>query len=204
MLTIYHAPNTRSIRVIWLCEELALPYQVTMVDFSAEYRATPEWRALSPTGKVPVMTDDNITMFESGAMMDYVLERYGKGQLRPSGDPAQLAEYLQWHWFAEATLARPLGEIVNHGREFPAEARIPEVVNEMANRAAVCLEAVAAHVEDKQYLVGNVFSAADISMGYSLMLAEMLTPKRMPAGLDGYWQRLKTRSAFVAARGDFS
>ena len=150
------------------------------------------------------MTDDNITMFESGAMMDYILERYGNGQLRPSGDPSQLAEYLQWHWFAEATLARPLGEIVNHGRELPAAARIPEVVEEMANRAAICLQAVAAHVKDKQYLVGDVFSAADISMGYSIMLAEMLTPDRMPPGLEGYWQRLKTRPAFVAARRDFS
>lgn len=204
MLKIYHAPNTRSVRVIWLCEELGLPYQVTMIDFSAKYRATPEWRALSPTGKVPVMTDGDIKMFESGAMMDYLLERYGNGRLRPSEDPAELAEYLQWHWFAEATLARPLGEIVNHGREFPGDARLPEVVNEMANRATVCLQAVADHVENKQFLVNNEFSAADISMGYSLMLGEMLTPDRMPKGLEEYWQRLKTRPAFVAARSDFS
>ena len=204
MLRIYHAPNTRSIRVIWLCEELALPYQVKTIDFNAEYRASPEWRALSPTGKVPVMTDGNVKMFESGAMMDYLLERYGKGRLRPSEDPAQLAAYLQWHWFAEATLARPLGEIVNHGREFPGAARLPEVVKEMANRAAVCLEAVAAHMQDQEFLVNNEFSAADISMGYSLMLAEMLTPDRMPEGLAEYWQRLKSRPTFVAARGDFS
>lgn len=204
MLTIYHAPNTRSVRVIWLCEELSLPYQVNMIDFSAEYRATPEWRALSPTGKVPVMTDGDITMFESGAMMDYILERYGNGRLRPSGNPTLLAKYLQWHWFAEATLARPLGEIVNHGREFPGEARLPEVVNEMANRAAVCLQAVADHVEEQEFLVNNEFSGADISMGYSIMLAEVLIPDRIPSGLGEYWQQLKTRPTFVAARGDFS
>lgn len=204
MLEIYHAPNTRGLRVIWLCEELALPYQVTMVDFSPKYRATPEWRSLNPTGKVPVMTDGDIKMFESGAMMDYILERYGNGRLRPGNDYEQLAEYLQWHWFAEATLARPLGEIVNHSREFPGAARLPAVVEEMANRAAVCLQAVAAHVQDKQYLLGDKFSAADISMGYSIMLAEMLTPDRMPAGLQNYWQRLKARPTYSAARRDFS
>ncbi len=199
MLHIYHAPNTRGLRVIWLCEELALPYEVTMVDFSPEYRATPEWRALNPTGKVPVMTDGEIKMFESGAMMDYVLDRYGDGRLQPQDDPAQLAEYLQWHWFAEATLARPLGEIVNHGREFPGDLRIPEVADEMANRAAICLQAVAQHMQDRQYLLGEHFSAADISMGYSLMLAELLTPDRMPDSLSAYWQRLNTRPAYIAA-----
>ena len=204
MLQIYHVPNTRGTRVIWLCEELNVPYQVTMIDFSPEYRASQEWRALNPTGKVPVMTDGDIKMFESGAMMDYVLQRYGEGRLQPQDDAAQLAEYLQWHWFAEATLARPMGEIVNHGREFPGDARISAVVEEMANRAGVCLQAVAQHIQGKQFLLGDTFSAADISMGYSLMLAEMLTPEKFPNQLQSYWQRLQSRPAYAAARQDFS
>lgn len=204
MLQIYHVPNTRGTRVIWLCEELNVPYQVTMIDFSPEYRASQEWRALNPTGKVPVMTDGDIKMFESGAMMDYVLQRYGEGRLQPQDDAAQLAEYLQWHWFAEATLARPMGEIVNHGREFPGDARISAVVEEMADRVGVCLQAVAQHIQGKQFLLGDMFSAADISMGYSLMLAEMLTPEKFPSQLQSYWQRLQSRPAYAAARQDFS
>ena len=200
MLKIYHAPNTRSIRVIWLCEELGVPYHVIPVDFAASYRASPEWRALNPTGKVPVMQDGDLTMFESGAMMDYLLARYGEGRLRPPADSAHFAHFLQWHWFAEATLARPLGEIVNHGREFPGEKRIPAVVAEMANRAEVCLQAVGQHVVDHPYLVADTFSAADISMGYSLMLADMLIPDQMPATLAEYWQRLQERSAYQIAK----
>lgn len=203
MLQIYHVPTTRGTRVIWLCEELEIPYQVTQIDFSASYRASPEWRALHPVGKVPVMTDGDITIFESGAMMDYIHSRYGNNRLRPADDDPDYAYYLQWHWFAEATLARPLGEIVNHGREFPDEKRIPEVVEEMANRAAACLNCVADHMQGRTYLVGERFSAADISMGYSLMLGEMLIPARFPDGLADYWQQLKARPAYQAACRDF-
>ena len=127
MITIYHVPRTRSVRVIWLCEELGVPYEVVPVDFSAEYRASAQWRKLNPVGKVPVMTDDSpsagpITIFESGAMVEYVLDHYGDGRLRPAPCTAEHALYLQWTWFAEATFARPLGEIVNHRREFPGDA----------------------------------------------------------------------------------
>ena len=204
MLQIYHVPNTRGTRVIWLCEELDIPYEVTLIDFSATYRATPEWRALSPVGKVPVMTDGDITIFESGAMMDYVHARYGENKLQPAVDDPNYPYYLQWHWFAEATLARPLGEIVNHGREFPGDDRIAEVVDEMGRRAQACLQSVADHMQGRTFLVGETFSAADISMGYSIMLGEMLIPDLFPDGLTDYWQRLQQRPGWQAARRDFS
>lgn len=199
MLKIYHAPNTRSLRVIWLCEELELPYEVVPVDFSAEYRASPQWRALHPAGKVPVLTDGALTMFESGAMVQYVLDRYGEGRLQPAAGTVEHAIYLQWSWFAESTLARPLGEIVNHGREFPGEARIPAVVAEMQNRATLCLQAVAQATQGQSYLLGESFSAADVMMGYSLMLAQLLIPDRMPEPLLPYWQLLQARPAYQRA-----
>ena len=200
MLQIYHVTTTRGMRVIWLCEELGLPIEITKIDFSQAYRATPEWRALSPVGKVPVMVDGDTVMFESCAMMQYVLDRYAGDSLRPDVSSPDYAQYLQWLWFGEATLSRPLGEIVNHGREFPDEARIPEVVAEMANRAADCLRAVGDHVATREYLVGDTFSAADISVGYGIHLAEMLTPDRIPDNLQDYWQRLKERPAFGVAK----
>ena len=69
MLKIYHSPGTRGFRVIWVCEELSAPYEIVPVNFAAEYRATPEWRALNTVGKVPVMVDDDMSMLESCAMM---------------------------------------------------------------------------------------------------------------------------------------
>jgi glutathione S-transferase len=200
MLRIYHVTGTRGMRVIWLCEELGIDYEVSKIDFSAEYRGSPEWRRLSPVGKVPVMTDDDLVMLESGAMVQYVLDRYGQGGLVPATSSDDYGLYLQWVWFAEATFSRPLGEIVNHGREFPGNARIEEVVKEMADRAAACAVAVGEQVKDRQYLLGDKFTAADIMMGYTVMLVEALIPDRMPDTLLPYWQRLQARPAFDKAR----
>ena len=183
MLKIYHVTGTRGTRAIWLCEELGLNYQVEKIDFSAAFRATVQWRALNPVGKVPVLQDGEMTMFESGAMVEYILARYGNGQLQPLPSDPAYPYYLQWTWFAEATLARPMGEIVNHRREFPDDASIPAVIEEMQNRAALSLQAVADHVQHSDYLLGDDFSAADIMMGYSVMLAEAMIPQRIPEHL---------------------
>ena len=205
MLTIYHVPGTRGVRPIWLCEELAIPYTVELIDFSPEFRSSSEWRALSPVGKVPVLRDSfdgrtkDLLMFESGAMVQYILDRYGKGQLQPALGTPEHAIYLQWSWFAEATFARPLGEIVNHGREFPGDQRIDAVVSEMQHRAALSTEAVGAEMADKSYILGDAFSAADISLGYTLMLAERFLPNGLPSSVIPYWQRLSSRPAFQAA-----
>ncbi len=196
MLQIYHAPMTRSLRVIWLCEELALPYEAVAVDFSPEYRATPQWRALSPTGKVPVMVDNGITMFESGAMVQHLLNCYGQGRLEPTPCTEAHAHFLQWCWFGESTLARPLGEIVNHKREFPGNANISAVLTEMADRVEVSLHAVAGATQKSKWLIGDTFNAADIMVGYSLHLAHLLTPDRMPAALMPYWQRLQALPSY--------
>lgn len=173
-IRIYHVPRTRSIRVIWLCEELGLPYEIVPVDFTPAFRSSPEWRRLSPTGKVPVMADDDFTMFESGAMVQYLLERYGEGRLEPAPGTAERAHYLQWCWFAEATLARPLGDMVHHTWIKPEEERIPAVVEDAKARALLCLDGLEEALDPGPYLLGEVFTAADIMTGYSLFLAGRL------------------------------
>jgi glutathione S-transferase len=97
MIRIYHVPGTRSLRILWLCEELGLPYEAVPVDFSAAYRASAEWRRLNPVGKVPVMTDDAapVTLFESGAMVQYLLDRHAGGRLQPAPGTPEHAVYLQ-------------------------------------------------------------------------------------------------------------
>ena len=199
MIQIFHSPNTRGVRPIWACEELGLEYQVVPVDFSPEYRATEEWRAMNPTGKVPVLRDGDVTMFESGAMVQYLLDTYGNGRLAPAVSDSEYPIYLQWFWFSEATLSRPLGEVVNHGREFPGDKAIPEVLAEMRQRGVVCVEAVAAYMEGRTFLVNETFSAADIMMGYGLLLCDMLIPGKMPDTLLPYWQSLQERPGFKRA-----
>jgi len=198
-ITIYHVSGTRSMRVIWLCYELDIPCKVETIDFAKKFRASPGWRAKSPTGKVPAMDDGALTMFESGAMVQYLLDRYGKGQLQPeSGTPAG-ALYLQWCWFAEATFARPLGDIAQHTLVREEKDRIQAVVADGQQRSRTCLEAIEAAVQDSHYLLGR-FTAADIMMGYSLMLAEKfgLITEDLPA-TEAYFARLKDRQGYQYA-----
>lgn len=208
MITIYHVPRTRSARVIWLCEELGLPYEVVPVDFSPEYRKSPEWRRLNPIGKVPALTDvdaegNRFTMIESGAMVHYILERYGEGRLQPSPGTPESALFLQWSWFAEASLARPLGDMVHHRILKPAPERIPAVVEDGQARAEICLDAVEAALDGRDYLLGDDLTAADIMMGYSLALAQRLgvLDERYP-NVVAYMGRLEGRAGFQIAFAD--
>jgi glutathione S-transferase len=199
VIEIYHVPGTRGVRPIWTCEELGLEYRVTPVDFAAEYRASDEWRRMNPVGKVPVLTDGDLTIFESGAMVQYLLDRYGDGRLQPEPGSAQHALYLQWSWFAEATFARPLGEIVNHRRAFAEAEQSQAAIEEMQSRAWLCVAAVDQALDGQDFLVEGEFSAADIMMGYTLMLVGNLAPGDLPANIAAYWARLSARPGFVAA-----
>ncbi|MBD3649001.1 MAG: glutathione S-transferase family protein [Pseudomonadales bacterium] len=199
MIRIYHVPRTRSIRVIWLCEELGLEYERVPVDFSPEYRFGAEWRKMNPVGKVPVMFDGDLKLFESGAMVQYLLARYGEGRLQPLPETDDYARFLQWCWFAEATFARPLGEIVNHRRVFAEDEQSDAAIREMQDRAWLCVEALEEVLTDQPYLAGKEFTAADIMNGYSLMLTEWLVPKSFPEMLAEYWGRLSARRAYIAA-----
>ena len=191
MLKIYHVSGTRSVRPIWLCYELEVPVEIEPVDFSPEFRSTPEWRAISPAGKVPVLVDGTVTMFESGAMVDYILAAYGEGRLRPRVGTAEYAIHQQWCWFSEATLIRPLGlsSLVQGaaGRDVAAEGR---------EKVQSALGAVDEALRDRDFLLGSQFSAADVMMGYSLGLLE-----RFDALGDAhedaraYLARLRTRDA---------
>ena len=199
-LTIYHVAGTRSMRVIWLCLELDIPLEVEVIDFSPAYRNTASWRALSPTGKVPVLRDGEFTMFESGAMVQYLLDAYGDGRLQPRPGTKAAALFQQWSWFAEATLARPLGDIAQHSVIRPEAERIPGVVEDAKIRALTALGAVEKGLENCTYLMGEAFSAADINMGYSLMLAErfgLLHEDLMQTR--AYFSRLKDRPFYQEA-----
>jgi glutathione S-transferase len=193
VLTIYHVQGTRSLRPIWLCYELGLPVEIVTIDFSPAYRNSAEWRAISPGGKVPALRDGDLTMFESGAMVDYVLERYGNGRLRPLPGTAQSALHHQWCWFAEATLIRPIGinRFVRHkgdGSDVAAEA-------DQKTRASIGV--VEGAMAGRDYLLGAEFGAVDIMMGYSLeLLATLKVLDARYPNSHAYLNRLRARDAF--------
>lgn len=195
MLRIYHSPGTRSVRPIWLCFELGLAVEIMPVDFSPAYRNTPEWRAISPVGKLPVLTDGELTMFESGAMVDYILDRYGEGRLRPARGTTARALCQQWCWFSEATLLRPLG-LAALQRD-PPEA----VVGAALTKTREAIGVVDAALVGRAYLLGAKFTSADVMMGYALALLEhlRLLDDNHFGHAAAYLTRLRTREAFQSA-----
>ncbi|MGD2140056.1 MAG: glutathione S-transferase family protein [Burkholderiales bacterium] len=198
MLKIYHAPRTRGFRAIWLCEELEIPYEIVAVDMASPYRKGPEYRLLNPLGKVPALIDGDLIMFESGAINQYVLDCYGKGKLQPATGSAEHAIYLQWCWYAEATFSRPLGEIVNHKREF-AGSPLPAVIDEMKSRARACAQVLGTALNGKTWILGETFSGADIMLGLTLRAYLRLMDEDFPDSVKPYWERVTQRPAYKRA-----
>ena len=199
MLKIYHVPFTRGFRVMWACEELGIPYELERVSFVPEFRLSPEWLKKNPVGKVPVLEDGDLRMFESGAMLEYVLDRYGNGRLQPERGTAEHALMMQWCWFAEATFARPIGEMVNHGRAFP-DGQIQAVIDEMRGRGEFSLSAVDQALADREFINGDSFSAADIMIGYAVMLVDRVMKSPTPNNAARWWTAMQARDGFKAAR----
>ena len=200
MIKLYHSSGTRGFRVIWLCEELGVDYDVQKVDFSKEYRLSSEWLQINPLGKVPSLEDGELLMSESCAMMQYILDRYGNGRLQPLAGTIEHAYFLQWLWFSEATFSRPVGEIVNHSREFPGELGIPDIVKEMQSRIFKCILALDKALEEKPFILGKEFSAADISLGYTLLIAQDRIGESLPQRVFDYWDSISSRKAFKIAK----
>jgi glutathione S-transferase len=198
MIKLYHAPLTRSIRILWLLEELGLPYQLERVAFEVPKKP---FAQKTPYGKVPAIEDGDLAMCESGAILEYIVERYGEGRLAPPVGTAQRGLYLQWVHFAEATALPPLGEVVRHTVFKPEAERIPSVVEEARMRAAAAFEVVERALQGKPYLLGEDFSGADVMMGVTLLIArrlKSLDEARFP-NLAAYLARLEKRPALQKA-----
>jgi glutathione S-transferase len=197
MIKLYHAPMTRSIRIYWLLEELGIPYELSLVSFTP---AKLPFSQAVPWGKLPAIEDDGVTMFESGAILEYVLERYGNGRLAPKPGTPERAAFLQWVHFAEGTATPPLGDIVRHTIFKPEAERIPAVVEDARARVAACFAVLERALEGKDYLLGSQFSAADVMMGVTLLIARRLKAfdDRYPK-LNAYLARLEARPALQKA-----
>jgi glutathione S-transferase len=197
MIKLYHAPFTRSVRIVWLLEELGVPYQLERVAFAP---GKLPFAQQSPYGKVPAIEDGDVRMFESGAILEYVLERYGNDRLAPPPGTAERGPFLQWVYFSEATLLPPVGDIVRHTLFKPEAERIPAVVEDARGRLNRTLEILEEGLGDREYLLPSGFSAADVMMGVSLLIArrlKSLDPRFTK--LAAYLARLETRPALRKA-----
>lgn len=200
MITLYHTADARSFRALWLLEEMKLPYALKTMVFPPRH-STPDYLQINPTGSVPTLQDDALTIHESAAILEYLATRYPSGALGvPVDDPAW-GQWLHWLHFGEASLTTPLATLLRYSFTEPPERRQPAVAEDYKafffNRLALVEKALQGH----DYLVADRFTAADISVGYALMLARMLgLGKALPESVQAYWNRLKQRPAFDAAK----
>ena len=200
MITLYYAPRTRAVRVRWLLEELGFPYALRRVAFVPPSGGF--FVQATPSGKLPVVEDGDVTIGESGAILEYVLERYGDGRLAPPiGSPAR-AEYLQWLHFAEGTLSVPLSTILWHAVYKGDAAEVTTVISDARERAHRTLMVVEDALEGREHLVG-AFSAADIMVGFTVGAARLLgVLDSRHSSLAAYLARLEMRPAFQRATAD--
>ena len=103
-MKIYFAPNTQAVRIVWLLEELGLPYELEFFKLGDASMRSPAYLAVHPQGRVPTLVDDKVTIFESGAIVQYVLAKYGSGRLTPDVGSKEFPVYLQWFHFAEGMI----------------------------------------------------------------------------------------------------
>lgn len=197
MIVVHHLNDSRSQRILWLLEELGLPYGIERYQRDAKTRlAPPELKAVSPLGKSPVITDDGTTVIESGAIVDYIIRRHGGGRLQPDPASAAYDSYAQWLHYAEGSAMLPLMLRLYVSRLGEAGAPLaPRIESEVANH----LGHVDAALRGRDFLVGDSLTGADIQMSFVGELAGMLGVRSGHPAMEAWLGRLHARPAYRAA-----
>jgi len=197
MIIVHHLNESRSQRILWLLEELALPYEIRDYKRDQTTRlAPPELLAIHPLGKSPVITDGETVVHESGAIIDYLVRRHGAGRLQPDPASADYDVYVQWLHYAEGSAMLPLMLKLYTGRLGDAAAPLnPRIESEIANH----LGYVDAALAGRSWLLGETFSAADVQMSFVGEVAGAHGVRSRYREIDAWVQRLHARPAYQAA-----
>jgi glutathione S-transferase len=195
MIVVHHLNESRSQRVLWLLEELGLPYEIRHYARDAKTRlAPPALQAVHPLGKSPVVEADGRTLIESGAIVDYLIRRHGGGRLQPAADTDDFESYQQWLHYAEGSAMLPLLLKLYVSRLGEAGAPLqPRIESELANHLGYVDRAL----QGRQWLVGDSLSGADVQMSFVGEAARGLRA-RYP-NLDAWVRRFQQRPAYRRA-----
>jgi glutathione S-transferase len=196
MIVVHHLNDSRSQRILWLLEELNLPYEIKHYQRDAQTRlAPPELKAIHPLGKSPVITDDGRVIIESGAIIDYLVRHYGQ-QLQPSVTSKDYDEYQQWLHYAEGSAMLPLLLKLYVSRLGDAGAPLsPRIESELANHIGF----VNSSLEGKQWLLGGEMTAADIQMSFVGEAASARTNRAAYPNIEAWVKRFQARPAYQKA-----
>jgi len=198
-MKVYYAPNSRAVRIVWLLEELGLDYEVERFALGDKAMRAPNYLQIHPMGRVPALEDDGVMLFESGAIVEYVLARHGNGRMVPSVDSAEYPTYLQWLHYAEGMIMPPVNTIVVETLFLSAERRNQTNIDRATKLLGRMLTAVDQALAEREFLAGE-FSGADIMTGHATIVAA-----RLGADLSGkpnvqaYVERLQARPGLSKA-----
>lgn len=199
MLKLHHAANSRAGRIVWLLEELELPYELNQMEFSPRALKSDEHRARHPLGRVPVLEDGEVMLYESGAIVEYIIARHSDGALRPAAQSPLFPSYLQWFHYCEGMVMPPINTIVVQTLLLPPERRNEETLGQARRLLTKTLEPLNHELEGRDHLIGEL-SGADFMLGHACYMARRVgcIPDEM-VHLHAYVQRLEARPAFDKA-----
>ena len=199
MLTVHHLGISQSDRIVWLCEELAIPYELKCYDRDPVTRLAPEaYKALHPFGTAPVITDGDLVLGESGAIIDYIIHTYGGGRLALTAGQPGFTDYLFWFHFANGSMmpsAMVDMVLTMTGTKDSAAGR------SLGARAVRGYDMVEQRLGEARWFAGDTFTAADIMMLFPLTTMRVFAPRDLAAfpNTRTYLQRIGERPAFQAA-----
>lgn len=201
MITLYHCKDARSFRALWMLEECGLDYELKQLPFPPRFLEK-SYLQENPLGTIPLLIDGETRMTESAAICEYLAARYSPSDLHVApGDPAYGA-YLNALHYGEATLTFPQTLVLRYSVLEPEEKRQPEVAAAYSKWFMKRLEeGLGRWLETSDYVAADRFTAADVSVGYALLLADNLKiVPPFPRTTEDYWKRLKARPAFQRAK----
>jgi glutathione S-transferase len=197
MLKVFHSQGARSLRVLWLCEEMGIPYETAEASF---FKPSDEFKAVNPLRTVPAMTDGDVRMIESVAMMIYIMSKYGPTDLEVQPNEPGYADYLQFLLYGEAGVAAYGNPLVATRFMAPDDQKQNWTAGYLKNAIIKRLEFVADRLGGKPYLAADRFTAADISVSYIVTGAKFAgIDADIPAGVKTYVDNLWQRPAFQRA-----
>jgi len=194
MLTLHHLNDSRSQRILWLLEELGTPYEIKHYQRDAKTRlAPPELTAIHPLGKSPVITDGNLKIAESGAIVDYLIRKYGNGKMMPQAGTLDYEAYNEWLHYAEGSAMLPLMLNLYVSRLKEAGAPLhPRIESEIANH----LGYVDGALKGREFFIGETLTGADIQMSFVGEMAGAFGKLEPFSNLAAWLKRMHARPAF--------
>ncbi|WP_425090633.1 glutathione S-transferase family protein [Tropicimonas sp. S265A] len=201
MIRLHHSPQTRSMRTLWLLHELDVPFEVLTYPFDATLQR-PEYLAMSPVGRVPALEIDGEVMFETGAIAEYLCERFSPDGLGRAPGSTERMEWLTWVHFAETLSVHVAALTQQHVMLFQDEMRSPVIMKLEAKRLAKCYAAVEAKLTKgfaERYILQGGFSAADIGLGQAIYMGTHFAALDDYPAVAEWYARMVARPAFIAS-----